>query len=69
MTVPTIAPIMTQQKSNMTTSCKYNKTKSNFKNLDVLLYFCYKWSLRQSLSQKIHHGFVNWQRTQKRDTK
>ena len=69
MTVPTIAPIMTQQKSNMTTSCKYNKTKGNFKNLDVLLYFCYKWSLRQSLSQKIHHGFVNWQRTQKRDTK
>ena len=38
--VPTIARIIRQQKSNMFTSCIYNKTKStHLKNLNVLLYF------------------------------
>ena len=38
--VPTIVSIITQQKSNMFTSCIYNKTKStHFENLDILLSF------------------------------
>ena len=49
MTVPTIAPIMTQQKSNMSTSCKYNKTKSNhFKKFG-----CFTLFLLQMMSQTV----------------
>ena len=44
----------------------YITKQSHFENLDVLLYFRCKWTLRQSLLQKVNHGYVTWYKKQRK---